>query len=84
LIHLHQLGIRKILLEGGGKMNWSMISNRLVNTITLTIAPIIIGGNCATTLVDGEGVAKIDQAISLTPLSTRLHGKELVLSYKVK
>ena len=84
LIHLHHLGIRRILLEGGGKMNWSMISNRLVDTIKLTVPPIIIGGTCATTLVDGEGVAKINQAIRLTLLSTRRHGKDLVLSYKVK
>jgi riboflavin-specific deaminase-like protein len=84
LIHLHQLGIKRILLEGGGKMNWSMISNRLVDTIKLTVAPIIIGGTCATTLVDGEGVAKINQAISLTALNMRRHGNELVLSYKVK
>jgi len=84
LIHLHHLGIRRILLEGGGKMNWSMISNQLVDTIKLTVAPIVIGGNSATTLVDGEGVAKINQAISLTALNMRRHGNELVLSYKVK
>jgi riboflavin biosynthesis pyrimidine reductase len=65
-------------------MNWSMISNQLVDTIKLTVAPIVIGGNSATTLVDGEGVAKINQAIRLTLLSTRRHGKDLVLSYKVK
>jgi riboflavin biosynthesis pyrimidine reductase len=65
-------------------MNWSMISNRLVDDIKLTVAPIIIGGSRATTLVDGEGVAKIEHAIKLIPVSARRHGKEIVLGYKVK
>lgn len=84
LVRLHRLGIKRILLEGGGQMNWSMISNRLVDDIKLTVAPIIIGGSRATTLVDGEGVAKIEHAIKLIPVSARRQGKEIVLGYKVK
>jgi len=84
LTRLHFLGIRRILLEGGGKLNWSMISNGLVDNVRITIAPIIIGGKRATTLVDGEGVAKISHGIKLMPVSMRRQGKEIVISYKVK
>jgi len=84
LARLHRLGIKRILLEGGGQMNWSMISDGLVDEIMLTVAPIIVGGSRATTLVDGEGVAKIEHAIRLIPVSTRRSGKEIVLGYKVK
>ena len=84
LTRLHRMGIRSILLEGGGGMNWSMISNRLVDKINLTVAPIIIGGNNATTLVDGEGIARIKHAISLLPLRIRREGNEILLSFKVK
>ena len=84
LTRLHNLGIRRILLEGGGKLNWSMISNGLVDNVRITIAPIVIGGKHATTLVDGEGVAKISHGIKLTPVSMRRQGKEIVISYKVK
>jgi 2,5-diamino-6-(ribosylamino)-4(3H)-pyrimidinone 5'-phosphate reductase len=84
LSRLHSLGIRRILLEGGGKLNWSMISNGLVDNVRITIAPIVIGGKHATTLVDGEGVAKISHGTKLTPVSMRRQGKEIVISYKVK
>ena len=84
LARLHRLGIKRILLEGGGRMNWSMVSNGLVDEIKITVAPIIIGGRQATTLVDGEGVSKIEDAIRLTPVSARRNGREIVLGYKVK
>lgn len=84
LTQLYQSGIRSLLLEGGGTLNWSMISNRLVDEVKLTIAPFIIGGSQATTLVDGEGVDGIDHAINLTPLSIMRQGQEVVLTYKVK
>ncbi|MGD0423505.1 MAG: 2,5-diamino-6-(ribosylamino)-4(3H)-pyrimidinone 5'-phosphate reductase [Candidatus Bathyarchaeia archaeon] len=84
LTRLHKLGIRSILLEGGGTLNWSMISDRLVDYIKLTVAPLIIGGSEATTLIDGEGVGRVDHAINLTPISITRQGREIVLVYKVK
>jgi len=84
LTRLHQLKIKSILLEGGGTLNWSMISNKLVDNIKITVAPIIIGGSQATTLVDGDGVGKIEHAINLTPVNVTRQGEEIVLTYKVK
>ena len=81
---LYQLGIRSVLLEGGGTLNWSMVSNQLVDKITVTIAPFIIGGRNATTLVDGKGVSKIDRAIALTPVNMRRQGREILLTYRVR
>ena len=81
---LHQLGITSLLLEGGGELNWSMISNRLVDEVKLTVAPFIVGGRKATTLVDGEGFAKVDHATRLIPVSVKRQNEEVVLTYKVK
>src|SRR5437660_7816240 len=38
---LRNLGIRKILLEGGGALNWSMVRNGLVDEISVAITPRI-------------------------------------------
>ena len=84
MARLHQLGIRSVLLEGGGTLNWSMISNRLVDSIVLTIAPFIIGGYRATTLVDGEGISKINRAIRLTLVKSKRQNDDVVLSYRVR
>ncbi|MGA2785629.1 MAG: 2,5-diamino-6-(ribosylamino)-4(3H)-pyrimidinone 5'-phosphate reductase [Candidatus Bathyarchaeia archaeon] len=83
LTRLYRLGIKRILLEGGGNLNWSMISNGLVDNITVTVAPMIIGGSHATTLVEGDGVTKVNQAINLALTEARRQRNEIVLTYKV-
>jgi 5-amino-6-(5-phosphoribosylamino)uracil reductase len=49
------LGIRHLLLEGGGELNFSMISADLVDEMYLTICPFLFGGRTAPTPVDGAG-----------------------------
>jgi 2,5-diamino-6-(ribosylamino)-4(3H)-pyrimidinone 5'-phosphate reductase len=84
LSRLHSLGINRVLLEGGGTLNWSMISEGLVDRIAVTVAPMIVGGRQATTLVDGEGVDNVDQAVNLTLTGARRRSDEIILTYKVR
>ena len=39
---LRKIGIRKILLEGGGALNWSMLSGGLVDEVSVAITPRIL------------------------------------------
>jgi len=50
---LYKLGIRRILVEGGGRLNWSLIRENLVNEIRITIAPYIFGNGIS--MFQGEG-----------------------------
>jgi riboflavin-specific deaminase-like protein len=59
---LYQMGIKSILLEGGGNLNWSFIKENLVDEIRLTIAPWIIGGQDAISLVEGDGFSRMKDA----------------------
>jgi len=59
---LYEIGIKSILLEGGGTLNWSFIKENLVDEIRLTIAPWIIGGRDAITLVEGDGFFNMKDA----------------------
>jgi 2,5-diamino-6-(ribosylamino)-4(3H)-pyrimidinone 5'-phosphate reductase len=52
---LYELGMKSILLEGGGTLNWSFVKNNLIDEMRLTIAPWIVGGHDATSLVEGKG-----------------------------
>ena len=54
-----KFGIKKILVEGGGEINWSIIKNNLFDNLIVTISPLIIGGRKAITLVEGKGFDKI-------------------------
>jgi 2,5-diamino-6-(ribosylamino)-4(3H)-pyrimidinone 5'-phosphate reductase len=83
LNRLRRLGIRRILLEGGGTLNWSMLTNQLVDEISVAITPRILGGSSATTLVEGRGNALVRDAIQLKLMSSARYGPDLVVRYKV-
>lgn len=61
LLFLSNMRIKSILLEGGGNLNWSFIKHDLVDEMRLTIAPWIIGGKEAVSLVEGTGFDKMSQ-----------------------
>jgi 2,5-diamino-6-(ribosylamino)-4(3H)-pyrimidinone 5'-phosphate reductase len=55
LFRLSQRGIKRIMVEGGATLNWSLISLGLVDEIYVYIGAMLIGGEEAPTLVDGKG-----------------------------
>src|SRR5437588_12132593 len=81
---LGKLGIRKILLEGGGALNWSMLSSGLVDEISVAITSRILGGEKAVSLVEGKGIALVKDAVKLKLLRTSKYGPDLVVLYKVQ
>jgi len=80
---LRKLGIRKILLEGGGALNWSMLSSGLVDEVSVAITPRILGGEKAVTLVEGKGTPLVKNGVKLKLLNTTKYGPDLVVRYKV-
>ena len=75
--------IRRILLEGGGTLNWSMLSNGLVDEISVAITPRILGGADAVSLVEGKGTALVEDAVKLRLQSMAKYGPDLVVRYKL-
>ena len=79
---LEKMRLRRILVEGGGELNWSLLHLWLVDELTITIAPKIAGGRLATTLVEGDGFDEIAQSIKLKLKKVeRKKNGELVLRY---
>jgi riboflavin-specific deaminase-like protein len=83
LTDLANRGFKKVLLEGGGELNYSFFHAGLVNEIYLTITPRIIGGGKAPTVVDGKGFLKHNH-IELKLRSVKRIGDELFLRYMVE
>ena len=75
-------GIKRIMVEGGGTLNYEMLEAGLVDEIYVAIGPKIFGGKDAPTLVDGTGLA-YGNAIDLDPIGVAVLGDVFVLKYSV-
>jgi 2,5-diamino-6-(ribosylamino)-4(3H)-pyrimidinone 5'-phosphate reductase len=82
---LENLGLKRILVEGGGEINWSVLKIGLANELIVTISPVVVGGRDAKTLVEGEGIANIANGIKMRLSKTLINYKnEIVLFYKLR
>jgi 2,5-diamino-6-(ribosylamino)-4(3H)-pyrimidinone 5'-phosphate reductase len=82
---LENLGLKRILVEGGGEINWSVLKIGLANELIVTISPVVVGGRDAKTLVEGEGIANITNGIKMRLSKTLINYKnEIVLFYKLR
>jgi len=55
LQELKKRGIATLMVEGGGTVIWSFLSQGLFDELNIYIGSMIIGGRTAPTLADGEG-----------------------------
>ena len=81
---LGQFGIDSILLEGGGNLNYTFLSEGLVDELYAFVAPKIVGGMSAKTPVEGTGVEKMADAINLELKNVLNIGDDVLLKLKVK
>jgi len=52
---LHGIGIRRLMVEGGGQLIWSLFEAGLVDEFSCFVGNMIIGGKDAPTPADGKG-----------------------------
>ena len=80
---LHNKGIKKIIVEGGGTINWSFLKHGFVDELIITIAPYILGGSNSKTLVEGDGFKNLLSATKLKLKKIQKINNELVVFYKI-
>ena len=73
--------IETILVEGGGTVNWEFIKNNIFDELIITLSPYLIGGNDATSLVEGKGFSKIVNSPNLKLKSVKRLKNHLVINY---
>lgn len=71
--------ITSVMIEGGGKLATSALQAGLVDKLILMLAPILIGGKKAPTLLRGDGVEKLAEALHVSQLSVERVGQDLIL-----
>lgn len=81
LKQLEKRKIKKLLLEGGGIVNWEFIKQGLFDEIIVTVTPFLIGGTKSISLVQGLGFSKISKSTKLKLKKIKQQKNELVLHY---
>jgi len=81
--NLKEKRINSLMLEGGSTLNFSMLKEGLVDEVRVCIAPMIVGGSQAKTLVDGSGIDFMKDAIQLKLNKSYPLGKDYILEYSV-
>jgi 2,5-diamino-6-(ribosylamino)-4(3H)-pyrimidinone 5'-phosphate reductase len=79
---LLRMGLKKILLEGGGSLNWSFFEADLIDEIRLSIAPRIVGGKNAVSLVDGLGYSIVKNSFEFKLVKVKRRENYVNLLYK--
>jgi riboflavin biosynthesis pyrimidine reductase len=81
---LRDMGMGRVLVEGGGTLNFELLQLGLVDEAHVYIAPMIFGGSTAPTLADGGGVLR-NEAIKLVPNGVDVDDDGgVLLRYKVE
>jgi 2,5-diamino-6-(ribosylamino)-4(3H)-pyrimidinone 5'-phosphate reductase len=80
---LSELGMERVLVEGGGTLNFELLRLDLVDEVQVFVAPLIFGGLNAPTLADGPGLAR-DFAVRLERVAVEIsEDGGVLLRYKV-
>nr|QNO44531.1 2,5-diamino-6-ribosylamino-4(3H)-pyrimidinone 5'-phosphate reductase [Methanosarcinales archaeon ANME-2c ERB4]QNO44909.1 2,5-diamino-6-ribosylamino-4(3H)-pyrimidinone 5'-phosphate reductase [Methanosarcinales archaeon ANME-2c ERB4]QNO46253.1 2,5-diamino-6-ribosylamino-4(3H)-pyrimidinone 5'-phosphate reductase [Methanosarcinales archaeon ANME-2c ERB4] len=84
LEHLYEMGVCRLMVEGGGSLNWSLLSHGLVDTVYVYVGNMILGGESSPTLADGTGFSGIDGACQLELISLEQMDRGFVVEWQVK
>jgi 2,5-diamino-6-(ribosylamino)-4(3H)-pyrimidinone 5'-phosphate reductase len=84
LARLNQLGIRRLMVEGGATLNFELLRLGLVDEVLAYVAPMIFGGANAPTMAAGSGL-KGSAAIPLELIEVeRWEDGGVILHYHLK
>jgi diaminohydroxyphosphoribosylaminopyrimidine deaminase/5-amino-6-(5-phosphoribosylamino)uracil reductase len=75
--NLGSMGIMNLLIEGGAKINSSVLKDNLVDKMLIFTAPKIIGKGKAS--IGNLGITKVDKAINLKNSKITSIGKDVLV-----
>jgi riboflavin-specific deaminase-like protein len=80
----NEWGVERLLCEGGGQLNDSILRAGLVDEVNLTICPLILGGRDAPTMADGIGFELLTDASQFKLKSKKQVKNEVFLVYRAQ
>ncbi len=83
LTQLGTKGMSSVLLEGGSTLNASALQEDLVNQVRLYVAPLLMGGQDAKSLIGGVSPKTLDQAWRLVNPELKKIGEDWLLTANI-
>jgi diaminohydroxyphosphoribosylaminopyrimidine deaminase/5-amino-6-(5-phosphoribosylamino)uracil reductase len=80
---LSSFSIKRVLIEGGGEIISSALFSNVVDNIYFFIAPKIVGGKMAISVVGGHGVKKISESLNIRGIKIKKIGTDLLITGSV-
>ncbi len=84
LEELGKQGIRRLMVEGGGRLISSLFAAGLVDQLSMFIGNMIIGGENAPTLADGEGWIREEEFTRLDLAGVQTLDEGVLISWNVR
>ncbi|MDD1719600.1 MAG: 2,5-diamino-6-(ribosylamino)-4(3H)-pyrimidinone 5'-phosphate reductase [Methanoregulaceae archaeon] len=81
---LHGMGVNRLMVEGGGTLIWGLLAAGLVDEITSFVGNMVIGGENAPTLAEGEGFVREDSFVGLMLEDATRIDEGILLRWKVR
>ena len=75
--------ICQVLVEAGGKLNASLIKQKLIDEINLFICPSIIIDNDGISIFSSTEFQEIEKSIQLSLIEAQTFDNDIMLKYKV-
>lgn len=76
---LAERGVNSILLEGGSRLNGSMLDRGLIDRVAGFVAPLLVGGQEAVSPIGGFGVDCVGDALKLREVGWSTLGPDLLI-----
>lgn len=83
LNELYNIGIKRLIIEGGPTIAWNMLKSKLIDAIKLIHMPFIVGGSDTPSLIGGDGVGELKKVIHTELTDYFMCGNHLITEYRV-
>ncbi|GHT41715.1 riboflavin biosynthesis protein RibD [Endomicrobiia bacterium] len=77
---LNSFSLKSILIEGGGEIISSALFSNVVDDVYFFIAPKLIGGKDAVSVVGGTGVKKISESLCVKNMKVKKIGQDFLIT----
>jgi 2,5-diamino-6-(ribosylamino)-4(3H)-pyrimidinone 5'-phosphate reductase len=82
--HLASRGVRQLMVEGGASVLASFLRSASVDELTIYVAPVLVGGPSAPTMMAGPDSRDASEVVGLSRVAVEPLGEGVLLTYRLR